>query len=589
MSWSSPNINNLCQQLPNELFDHIADYATTTFEPNTIVSMRSSAAMDPSIPPADGSSPFLCLPCELRRAIFGYVLPHKKMKDRIVEPYQKSAKSDATPDDAQVAPVAPAAPVVPVAPIAPAAGFLQTGFVYRPWGTTGTSRRHAASTKSKTPVKEVYLAVGDALVLCKSIAAEILITLYEERTFALNVYEGIQDGGIEFLNSGRQRLQYREHFTFVRFKRFEGHDDPFGFARIKQLLIRVYPATEASKEHENSRHDAMHTHFMMRALVELLKQKGKFGLNRLQIRFVEPSNTRWRPHPWQNTSNFSPRSSSIHGITVIELILRGLLELRQVQTAICELPPGLYRDSALTEFVDRMQGVITRKLHSSIMDDEITLKVEGARDMLDNWIHFTMFSTKASRAMDTTLADSDFFDVNNADSFDYYPDQDGFFETPVRNDEITKGPTTARPPPVLRDVYEKRVTTIKVDIDSTQRTKRGTSKSKISPSNKGKNGATRTRSTRRSVRMSPLNSSGRGSSGGASILEAIYIDDDDNTDTMSSPSNDNGVTSLSRRNARALANTRPGFGADASPRSRRLGRLRARTAYEIEMDKLFGQ
>jgi hypothetical protein len=176
---------------------------------------------------------------------------------------------------------------------------------------------------------------------------------------------------------------------------------------------------------------------LMRALVELLKRKGKFGLNRLQIRFVEPSNTQWRPHPWQNTSNFSPPSSSIHGITVIELILRGLLELRKVQTAICEFPPGLYRDSALTAFVDRMQSVITCKLHSSIMDDEITLKIDGARDMLDNWIHFTMFSTKASRAMNSTLVHSDFFDMKNADSFDYYPDQDGFFEPSISNNKIT--------------------------------------------------------------------------------------------------------------------------------------------------------
>jgi hypothetical protein len=577
MSWPRPDIINLCEQLPNELVDRIADYATTTFEPNATVSMRPVASMDPSIPPADGSCPFLDLPCELRRAIFSYVLPLKNMKDKIIEPGQKPTKSDATTDDA------PPAPPAPVAPIAPVAGFLQTGFVYRPWDAADLPRRRAVPTKSKAPVKEVFLAVGDALVLCKSIAADILATLYEERTFALNVYEGIQDGGIEFLNSGRQRLQYCEHFTFVRFKRFEGHDDPFGFARIKQLLIRVYPATEAGKEHESSRHDAMHTHFMMRALVELLKQNGKFGLNRLQIRFVEPSNTQWRPHPWQNTSNFSPRSSSIHGITVIELILRGLLELRQVQTAICELPPGLYRDGALTEFVDRMQGVITGKLHSSIMDAEITLKIDGARDMLDNWIHFTMFSTKASRAMNSTLAESDFFDVNNAHCFDYYPDQYGFFEPPVCINEATKESTTAHPPPVLRDVYEKRVTTTELDPGSIQHIKRRSPKSKISSSNKGKNRATRTCSTRRSARMSPLSSSGRGSSGRTSPLELIIIDDDDDTLNMVSLLDDN-EPSYSRRNART--NARQDLGVVARPTSRRLGRERARTAYDIEMDKL---
>jgi hypothetical protein len=221
------------------------------------------------------------------------------------------------------------------------------------------------------------------------------------------------------------------------------------------------------------------------------------------------------------------------------------------------------------------------------MDDEITLKIEGARDMLDNWIHFTMFSTKASRAMNSTLTESDFFDLNNADSFDYHPDQDGFFEPPASDNEVTAESAAARPPPTLRDVYEKRVTTTEVDANSNQRTKRRSSKSTTPPSNKGKNGAFRTCSTRRSARMSPVSSS-RGSSGGASLLDVIYIDDDDDVGIPSMASLlDDNATFQDRPNARVLANTRQGLGVDATPRSRRLGRARIRTAYEIEMDKLF--
>jgi hypothetical protein len=156
----------------------------------------------------------------------------------------------------------------------------------------------------------------------------------------------------------------------------------------------------------------------------------------------------------------------------------------------------------------------------------------------------------------------------------------------VCTDETTKESTTARAPPILRDVYEKRVTTTEVDADSTQRTKRGTSKAKTS-SSKGKNGATRTRSTRRSARMSPMSSS-RGPSGGASPLEIISIDDDDYDDNMDMLF-DAFETSNSLRRTRNLASARPGRGAVARPTSRRLGRASARTAYDIEMDKLFGR
>jgi hypothetical protein len=524
MSSSPLSMNDYLERLPDELVYQIAGYVDYS-DTDSIDSMELDAPMDPSIPPADGSSPLLRLPVELRRAIFSFVLPPV---NKLIEPLQNSTEPQAATNATPAAPVAPAAPAAPVVPAAP----LRIG--------------RAARKTLKAPEKESTLAVGDALVLCKLIAAEILVKLYEERTFALNVYEGIRDGGIEFLNSGRQRLQYREHFTFVRFKRFEGPDNPFAFSRIKQLLIRVYPATEAASEHKSSRHDSMHTHFMIRALVQLLRHENGFSLNRLQIRFVEPHNTSWRPHPWQNTSSFSVRSSSIHGISSVEVVLRGLLELRQVHTAVCELPPGLYRDTALAAFVDRLQGVITGKLHPSTMDDEITMKIEGARDMLDNWIHFTMFGTAASKAMNAYLGDSDFIDEQDANPFDYYPDQDGFFEPPVSN-ETTGDSAVVNSSPALRDVYEERITTIEDEED--QDTKPLTSKPRTSAANNTR--PARTASSRRSARISPT-SSRHGSSGGASLLGIISIEDDDLTADFD-PLNDDNGTSAGRRRTRILA------------------------------------
>ncbi|KAG9650591.1 hypothetical protein KCU64_g9013, partial [Aureobasidium melanogenum] len=420
MSPTRPSMNIQLARLPTEIQQQIFQHVTVP-QATMASAMDIDASSDPTIPPADGSSPLLALPKELRRTIFGYILPPK---DKIIEPYKTPTQSQVP---ALVAPVAAAAPLVPVAPFLHAhwpqitqmlqnnpnvpAHILQTiqnvatqmTPSVPPQPNTQQACSAAIGSKAAKAKKRPSLAVGDALVLCKQIAAEILVMLYEERTFAINVYEGISDGGIEFLNSGRQRLQYRENFTQVRFKRFEGPDDPFGFSRVKRLMIRIYPATETASERKNSRHNAMHTHFMIRALVKLLKHDGSFALNRLQIRFVEPRSYLWRPHPWQNTTDLSLRSSSIHGISNIEIILRGLLELRQIQTAGCELPPGLYRDSALSDFIDRLLGVITNRLHPSTMDDEIAVKIEGAKDMLDDWIHSTMFSTAASRAMPALL------------------------------------------------------------------------------------------------------------------------------------------------------------------------------------------
>lgn len=574
MRSTTPSIADMLERLPNEIIDHIADYATTP-EAIETTSMTMVASMDPSIPPANGSAPLLGLPRELRRAIFAYVLPPK---DKLVEPYDKLTKSQPATDAAPITTAAPAAPAAPIPHVAHGVGFW-TQSLFQP------SRRRVIKKKPMKPKVEARLAVGDALVLCKSIAAEILITLYEERTFALNVYDGIRDGGIEFLNSGRQRLQYREHFTFVRFKRFEGPDDPFGFSRIKRLLIRVYPATEAGKKHKSSRHDAVHTNFMLRALVNLLKQNGS-GLNQLHIRFVEPQNTSWRPHPWQNTSSFSVRSSSIHGISTVEIILRGLLELRQVQTAVCELPPGLYRDTALGAFVDRLQGVITCKLHPSTIDHEITTMIEGARDMLDNWIHLTMFSTKASRAM-TDLKDSDFMDMENADAFEYSPDEDGFYETPVQADDTATESKAVNPSPQLRDIYEKRITTTDATYNENQDTALHVSKPKPGPlsSTANKSRPARTSSARRSVRMSPLSLVSRGSSGGASLLGMVSLDDDHLT--SSPPSTVNNMSAVLRRIGARMSSIQDTIESAARPGLRRSERVRARnTGDDADVDHL---
>ncbi|KAH0269767.1 hypothetical protein KCU91_g8484, partial [Aureobasidium melanogenum] len=617
-------------EIQQQILEHVAISEATMATP-----MDIDASSDPMIPPADGSSPLLALPKELRRAIFGYILPPK---DKIIEPYKTLTQPQKPRPVAPVAPNAPGAPAALLVPflqanlhhmahilqnnpnvpphmlqalqnvvtqmlqnnqpvpanilqiiqnaatqtppsVPPQPNTQQTGSAASVATATAATAATAATSETAKEKKKPALAVGDALVLCKQIASEILVMLYEERTFALNVYEGISDGGIEFLNSGRQRLQYRENFTQVRFKRFEGPDDPFGFSRIKRLVVRIYPATEAASEQKNSRHNVMHTHFMIRALVKLLKHDGSFGLNRLQMRFVEPRSHLWRPYPWQNTTDFSLRSSSIHGISNIEVILRGLLELRQVQTAVCELPPSLYRDSTLCDFIDRLLGVITNKLHPGTMDDEIAIKIEGARDMLDDWIHSSMFSTATSKAMPALLKDSDFNEVQDTDCFNSYPDEDNYYDIPARPDVKTKRFTDDYSPP-LRDTYEERITSIDGEGERAWNTEHHSSNNRVSPSGTNShNGdeSAHTSTTRRPRFGSLLSSSSRESSGGASLLEMVSINDEDALPRLNSLVHAD-LTSPKNRRTRPTPHRTNNHGSVARPELRRSERVRARNS-----------
>ncbi|KAI5211828.1 hypothetical protein E4T38_00835 [Aureobasidium subglaciale] len=538
-------LNNQLQQLPRELYDDIMDRADD-FKPVKTAPIPLDPSKDASIAPSDGSSPFLNLPCELRRAIFSHLLPEK---GKIIEPSQASTGVEA---EAQVPTrtISAAAPMVvfgtnPVAalqqgPPPPVPWTAVPAWTQQPafaafaplpsatWFVTPTIAHPTTSPAKISRVEQKpHLSLHDALVLNKQIASEILVMLYDERTFAINVHEGIFDGGVEFLNSGLQRLQYREHFTQVRFKRFESPNDPFGFSRIKRLLIRVYPAKEGVSEHQASRHDAMHTHFMLRALVKLLKKDDRFGLNCLRIRFVEPQHTSWRPHPWQNAANSFPRCTSIHGVPNIEVILRALIELRQVQTAICELPVGLYRDKGLKDFVDRIQGVVTGKLSPVAMDDELTSKIEGARDMLDDWIHAVLFATKTSKDMSSSLEDSDFHNVQNVNYVDYYPDEDDYFELPERR--LAEEVDTRESNPVLNDLYEEHITSNE-DLKDNGKGKQEYDDDYDGDDDETQGGSSFSRAAtqflnRHSRRSSLLSSSG--SSGGASLLGMVSLEDDD--------------------------------------------------------------
>lgn len=198
-------------QLPLELQDEILDHAGVghfrvrhDFPLPTGNPVVSPAVGNPEVPPADGSSPFMNLSTELRNVIFN-LTNCLPPKDKVYEP--------------------------------------------------STERKRSSLAR-------------DLLTINKTIFQELTTMLYEDRTFAIHVYEGIQDGGIEFLNSGRQPLQHQHCYMQISFPRFQKNDD-FGVGRIKHIAITIHAAGNTSSD---ARHICMHTHFIIQALCKLLVQ-----------------------------------------------------------------------------------------------------------------------------------------------------------------------------------------------------------------------------------------------------------------------------------------------------------------------------
>lgn len=229
-----------------------------------------------------------------------------------------------------------------------------------------------------TLVKE-QSRIRHLLVLNKQICAELSEILYEERNFVVTVHEGIRSGGIEFLNSGRQRLQWKRTFDHVRFQRFED-DNAFGFHRIKRLSIDIYPSADEKTPH--SRHDSIHTHFMVRALIKLLKCGGEESvLTYLEINF--------KGLEWWNQERQAPRQTTIHGVSNIELLLRPFFRLRKVHNMAINFSETFSLDPRIQRLSQDLIGALGRGTALSTMEDSLEEKIGVAREALDLWLEGT--------------------------------------------------------------------------------------------------------------------------------------------------------------------------------------------------------
>ncbi|KAK4539750.1 hypothetical protein LTR36_010403 [Oleoguttula mirabilis] len=303
-------------------------------------------------PPRNGSSPFMALPSELRRSIFATSLSERET-------------------------------------------------VVLPTCNDEHQPKQAADETAKPPRNRT----SDLMVINMVICREIATVVYEERTFTIHVHEGIKNGGIEFLNVGRQPLQYKDNISDRRFVKFRQGED-FGFDRLKKIRIDIYPSDE------DNRLISMNTYYMNLALVALLERADgddKKKMNRitsLTICFVSKraggaekqgrrvimnAETYW----WDAVSN-TPRMTSIHETSNVELVLLPFSRLRSHNVRI-ELPPKLNSHAGTLAFVNRLENTIKGSTLADMMDDRFQHLLEAGREAYDEHVTKTLYGNKKYR------------------------------------------------------------------------------------------------------------------------------------------------------------------------------------------------
>lgn len=372
------------KHLPGELNEHILNYVY----PNMAV--RNTAAVSRTrhagsgrsaayTPPEDGSSPFMKLPTELRRTIFAESLPAKD----VLIPAECN-------DDSEE-------------------GDNQEG-----------KKRIFYGSSNRT---------ADLMTLNKTICEEIAEVVYDERCFVIHVHEGLQDGGIEFLNAGRQPLQFQDNTSDGRFWKFSDKEGEFGFKRLKKIRVQIYPSKEA-----NTKHSAINTYFMNLALVQLLDRgtKDEDRITSLTVEFMKPepaTETQGRTailraeQYWWDPDKERPRETSIHGIPNIELVLRPFANLIGCHAVNVEMPTKLAENDHVAKFVEDLKTSMMSKTGRLLENKEFTMNIEAARYAMEEYVYSLKHGTKHREV--AKLALHEFDEDKPTDSDDDDDENDG--------------------------------------------------------------------------------------------------------------------------------------------------------------------
>lgn len=258
--------------------------------------------------------------------------------------------------------------------------------------------KDAISAAAKPGEGPKHNGTSDLMTLNKQICSELAEVVYEERTFEIHVHEGLKDGGIEFINAGRQPLQYKDTSADTRFWKFKTND-AFGFDRLKKIKIIIFPANDDCK------HNSINTYFMNSALCRMLERPSDDGKNRiksLDVSFAAPNVDASRlttrraiqraEHYWWDPDSARPRETSVHNLPNVQLVLRAFTTLTDAHNVSINLPVEVSSDIQTASFVSRLEASMRSKDGTEFTDDNLDFKIETARSALEEYILRTLYS-----------------------------------------------------------------------------------------------------------------------------------------------------------------------------------------------------
>lgn len=367
------------QRLPADIRTIITDMVTGSWpeRPSATRCLQNGANHPALTPPATGASPFMKLPAELRRMILAESLP---ARDEVFDPLCDDKEADV-----------------------------------KKKARLGDASRKIDKNAHTTP---------NLMTICRQLCAEMTEVVYNERTFLIHVHEGLNAGGVEILNAGRQPLQYQDCTADDRFTKFKRGEE-YGFQRMKKLIIQIFPTSETG-----DRHVAINTHFMNLALCRHLERPNdeKERITTIKIEFAKrdassaaelTSRAAILRHekPWKDVSG--PRCSSIHNVSDTELALRPFAILTRCHSASIELPSYLADDKHLTAFVNNLEQSMTSKTGTLMPDDHLEHNIERLREEMEYHIRFVLHGKDTSEFV-PKLTDKEV--AEEADSEDEYVD-----------------------------------------------------------------------------------------------------------------------------------------------------------------------
>ncbi|GAB1729158.1 hypothetical protein NU195Hw_g6014t1 [Hortaea werneckii] len=437
----NPTLPPLNADITNTILSFLGLDVSSLNKPHKLTSSLTCAngllpAMDANhpaeIPPPDGKCPFMTLPTELRRTIFADSLPARdiaipvRCDDDDPGPRKRSSSNETNHSFAGNRTHSPASSITSSSSSSSSASLPSS----------------SPSPSATTPAKKAN-RTADLMTLNRRLCAEITEVLYTEREFVVHVHEGFHAGGIEFLNSGRQPLQFYclpadeddddgdgdEGCGGGRGPRGGGMKDPrfggkfhsgapFGLDRVKKVRVEILPpplsSSPSGKEEEvNGRMVAMNTYFMVLALVRLLERAEGPGrdtrITRLRVSFADrcrrcskrnqddedddnddSTSTASTSNPapsapesswWWDPHRSQPRETTFHGTSNLQLILLPFSLLRAHQLEIL-LPP-----SCATQFAsDPATRCFLRRLEGKITGSSSSSfpSATGLVDLLDD-------------------------------------------------------------------------------------------------------------------------------------------------------------------------------------------------------------